>query len=333
MWPFNGARDGSKLKIANSKQQRYQIELMVADIRTIGIPALVSFHTVARLGGISVAADQLNMAKSGVSRHISRLEDHFGVKLVERSGRSVKLTPTGVRLSQRIQSILADIDLLGDIAREERGDVSGQVNFAATAEFGSVIASVILPAVQERFPDLSLVMRPAYDFEDMQDPNTDLAFRIGTFEDDRLVAKQLGSFRCWLVASPELAAQTAINTLDDLKDQPCLTFRGDVANTTWTFFSPDDVSTIKVSGPFATRSFSVLLDLAMAGQGYAFLPEFMLGEALREGRLVRCLPNHVSRPYSVYLTFRPGSRRIARVDAVASLAEELVPKLLSCSSI
>ncbi|WP_170325080.1 LysR family transcriptional regulator [Ruegeria arenilitoris] len=306
---------------------------MVADIGTIGVPALISFHTVARLGGISVAADHLNMAKSGVSRHISRLENHFGVKLVERSGRSVKLTPTGVRLNQRVQSILADIDLLGDIAREESGEVSGQVNFAATAEFGSVIASVILPAVQERFPDLTLVMRPAYEFEDMQDPNTDLAFRIGTFEDDRLVAKQLGSFRCWLVASPELAAQTAINTPDDLKDQPCLTFRGDVANTTWTFFSPDDVSTIKVGGPFATRSFSVLLDLAMAGRGYAFLPEFMLDEVLQQGRLVRCLPKHVSRPYSVYLTFRPGSRRIARVGAVASLAEELVPKLLSGSSI
>jgi len=299
----------------------------------MGTPGGGSFHSGARFGGISVAADHLNMAKSGVSRHISRLEEHFGVKLVERSGRPVKLTPTGVRLNQRVQSILADIDLLDDIAREESGDVSGQVNFAATAEFGSAIASTLLPAVQARHPDLSLVMRPAYDFEDMQDPSTDLAFRIGTFDDDRLVAKELGSFRCWLVASPELAAQTKINTPEDLQDQPCLTFRGDVANTTWTFFSSDGVSTIKVVGPFATRSFSVLLDLARTGRGFAFLPEFMLEEALRNGSLVRCLSAHVSRPYSVYLTFRPGSRRIARVDAVASLAEELIPKLLSARAV
>ncbi|MEM9640364.1 MAG: LysR family transcriptional regulator [Pseudomonadota bacterium] len=302
---------------------------MVASIRTVGMPALNSFHAVARLGGISVAADHLDMAKSGISRHISRLEDHFGAKLLERSGRTVKLTPTGIRLNQRIQSILADIDLLDDIAREEVGDVSGQVNFAATAEFGSVIAETLLPAVQEQFPDLTLVMHPAYDFEDMQDPSTDLAFRIGTFDDDRLVAKQLGSFRCWVVASPELAAGAALETLKDLEGQPCLAFRNDVPATTWTFFSPDEVSTIKVAGPFATRSFSVLLDLAVAGQGFAFLPEFMLGQALADGRLVRCLPNHVSRPYNVYLTFRPGTRRIARVDAVATLAEELVSKLLA----
>ena len=257
-----GHRHEPKLNIANRKQQTYQFEQMVAEIRTLGMPALISFHTVARLGGISVAADHLNMAKSGVSRHISRLEDRFGVKLVERSGRSVKLTPTGVRLNQRIQSIIADIDLLDDIAREESGDVSGQVNFAATAEFGSVIAATLLPAVQERFPELTLVMRPAYDFEDMQDPSTDLAFRIGTFDDDRLVAKELGNFRCWLVTSPELAARTAVNSPQDLQEQPCLTFRSDVADTTWTFFSPGDISTIKASGPFATRSFAVLLNIA-----------------------------------------------------------------------
>ncbi|MEM9814018.1 MAG: LysR family transcriptional regulator [Pseudomonadota bacterium] len=291
--------------------------------------ALISFHTVARLGGISVAADHLDMAKSGISRHISRLEAHFGAKLVERSGRSVKLTPTGVRLNQRIQSILADIDLLDDIAREEVGDVSGQVNFAATAEFGSVIAETLLPAVQERYPDLTLVMHPAYDFEDMQDPSTDLAFRIGTFDDDRLVAKELGSFRCWLVASPEVAERTGVKTPKDLEGQPCLAFRNDVPATTWTFFSPDEVSTIKVAGPFATRSFSVLLDLAVAGQGFAFLPEFMLDKDLADGRLVRCLPDHVSRPYTVYLTFRPGTRRIARVDTVAQLAEQLISQLLS----
>lgn len=293
------------------------------------MPALISFHTMARLGGISVAADHLGIAKSGVSRHISRLEDHFGVRLVERSGRSVKLTPTGVRLNQRIQSILADIDVLDDIAKEESGEVSGQVNFAATAEFGSVIAATLLPVAQDRFPDLSLVMRPAYDFEDMQDPSTDLAFRIGTFEDDRLVAKKLGGFRCWVVASPELAERTVLKEPEDLEDQPCLTFRNDVAGSAWTFFASNGVSTVKVGGPFATRSFAVLYDLAVAGRGYAFLPEFMLEEALASGRLVRCLPQHASRTYSVFLTYRPGSRRIARVDALAKLAEELMPPLLS----
>ncbi len=302
---------------------------MVHEFRTIGLPALLSFSTVARLGGISAAADYLGMAKSGVSRHVSQLEAHFAVKLLERGARSVKLTPIGVRLDQRIRSILAEIDLLDDIAREESSGISGQVNLATTPEFGSLVASILLPIVKERHPDLTLVMRPAYAFEDMQDPNTDLAFRIGTFQDDLLVAKELGSFRFWLVASPKLAGETGIRSARDLEGQSCLTFRDDKPDTTWTLFSPKEVTTIKVTGPFAARSFAVLLDLAEAGHGYAFLPEFMLGDALDQGRLVRCLPGHVSRPFSVFLTYRPGTRRIARIDATATLAEELIPAVLS----
>lgn len=307
----------------------YRFELMVRENRTIGLPALLSFHTVARLGGISAAADHLGMAKSGVSRHVAQLEEHFAVKLLERGARSVKLTRIGNRLDQRIRSILAEIDLLDDIAREESGGVSGQVNLATTPEFGALVASTLLPAVNERHPDLSLVMRPGYTFEDMQDPGTDLAFRIGTFEDDRLVAKELGRFRCWLVASPKFASEHAIKSPQDLKDQPCLTFRDDKPDTTWTLFSPKEVTTIKVTGPFSARSFTVLSDLAIAGQGYAFLPEFMLSESIEQGRLIRCLPEHTSRPYTVFLTYRPGVRRVARIDATATLAEELIPQILS----
>ncbi|MEM9106023.1 MAG: LysR family transcriptional regulator [Pseudomonadota bacterium] len=302
---------------------------MVHDFRTIGLPALLSFHTVARLGGISTAADHLGMAKSGVSRHIAQLEKHFGVKLLERGSRSVKLTSIGVQIDQRIRSILAEINLLDDIAREESGGVSGQVNVATTPEFGTLIATTLLPAIEARHPDLKLVMRPAYEFEDMQDPSTDLAFRIGTFQDDRLVAKELGSFRCWVVAAPKLASDYHVNSPQDLEGMPCLPFRNDRPYTTWTFFSPRQTSNIEVEGPFASRSFSVLLDLAIAGQGFAFLPEFMLGDALEDGRLVRCLPQYESRPYPVFLTYRPGSRRIARIDAVAGLAEDLLSALLS----
>lgn len=302
---------------------------MVREIRTIALPALLSFHTVARLGGISAAADQLGMAKSGVSRHVSQLEEHFAVKLLERGARSVKLTPIGALLDQRIRSILSEIDLLEDIAREESIGISGQVNLATTPDFGALVASHLLPAINQRYPDLKLVMRPAYAFEDMQDPGTDLAFRIGSFQDDRLVARELGTFRCWVVASPELAGETEVKSAKDLEKQPCLTFRDDKPETTWTFATPSALSTVKVSGPFAARSFSVLFDLAVAGQGYAFLPEFMVGDALDRGNLVRCLPDLVSRPYPVYLTYRPGARRIARVEATARIAEELIPKLLS----
>ncbi|MEM6897264.1 MAG: LysR family transcriptional regulator [Pseudomonadota bacterium] len=301
---------------------------MVQDIRTLGLPALLSFHTVARLGGISAAATHLGLAKSGVSRHVSQIEAHFGVRLLERGARSVRLTPVGRKLDDRIRSILAEIDLLQDIAREESVGVSGQVTVAATPEFGGLIATELFPALRARHPNLTLVMRPDYAFEDMQDPETDLAFRVGTFKDDRLVAIDLGGFSRCLVAAPQLWAKCAPATPAALSELPCLTFRGDRPGATWRFQKGEDEVAVDVSGPIAVRSFGVLLDLAEAGEGFANLPDFMLGESLRRKKLVRCFADYASPMNPIYLTFRPGARNVARIAAVIEAAEELVPGLL-----
>ncbi len=302
---------------------------MVQEIGTISLPAFASFHAVARHGGISAAAQQLGMAKSGVSRHVAQLEAHFGVRLLERGARSVSLTPIGAQLDDRIRSILAEVDLLDDLAREESLGVSGQVTIAATPEFGGLVARALFPEARRRHPDLTLVMRPAYEFEDMQDAGTDLAFRVGSFKDDRLVARSMGAFRRKLVAAPEMAAQAPVSRPEDLANVACMPFRGNRPEATWRFEGVGEDFAVDVTGPIAVQSFGILQDLAEAGQGYALLPEFMLDDALASGRLLHCLPGYSSKPHPVYLTFRPGARNVARINAFIDLAAELVPSLLA----
>ncbi|MGB0695650.1 MAG: LysR family transcriptional regulator [Rhodospirillaceae bacterium] len=302
---------------------------MVQDIRTLGLPVLVSFHTVARLGGITAAASHLGMAKSGVSRNLSLLEEHLGVRLLERGARPVKLTPIGETLAQRIGSILAEIDLLEEIVREESSGISGPVTLATTPEFAGVLASVLFPEARKRHPNLTFVMRPNYDFEDMQDPGTDLAFRIGSVVDDRLVARQLGDMELCLVGTPALVKRHLLTGPEDLQNAPCLAFQGVQPTTVWTFLKAGETKQVEIQGQIAVRSFSVLYDLALAGHGFAFLPKFMLREVLESGQLIHCLPDYRSRRYKVFLTFRPGARRIARLNAALDLAEELLPPWLS----
>ncbi|MEM6762560.1 MAG: LysR family transcriptional regulator [Pseudomonadota bacterium] len=302
---------------------------MVQEIRTIGLPALRSFSTVARLGAVSAAADRLGVAKSGVSRHVAQLEKHFGMPLLERGARSVSLTPFGERLHLRVASILAEIDLLDDIAREESTGVSGQVSIATMPEFGAFLASTLFPIIGARHPDLTIVMRTEYAFEDLRDTATDIAFRVGTFKDDRLVARRLGAFRALVVASPKLLSKQPIATPQALSDAPCLVFRGDRPTDTWTLHGRGQEVAVDVTGPVGVWSFTILLELAVKGLGFALLPEFMVQDALRDGRLIHCLPGYTSRALPVFLTFRPGARRIARVAATIALAEEHVPPLLS----
>lgn len=266
------------------------------------------------------------MAKSGVSRHVAQLESQFDVRLLERGARSVRLTPVGQRLDDRIRSILAEVELLGDIASEERGGVAGQVTIAATPEFGALVATHLFPALQQRHPDLTLVMRAEYGFEDLQDPGTDLAIRVGRVNDDRLIARRMGSFARVLVAAPALAAD--VQQPEDLSNHPCLTFRGDRPGATWRLCRGTEERAIDVSGPIAVRNFGILQELACAGQGFAFLPAFMLDRDLADGRLQRCLPEWASPGAPVYLSFRPGVRNIARIATVLDAAAETLPTLL-----
>lgn len=302
---------------------------MVQDIRTLGLPTLISFHTAAKTGGISAAADELGIAKSGVSRHVAQLEQHLGVKLLERGARSVKLTSIGEQLERRIASVLAEIDLIEDVAREESVGIAGQVNIAATYEFGGLVAQKLFPLARERHPNLTLVMQPDYGFADMQDPGVDIAFRIGKVHDDRLIAREMGSFRRVLVAAPELCEKHKLKHPQDLAHAPCMTFRGDRPGAIWKFESAAEETAVSVSGPIAVMSFQILLDLALTGLGFAPVPEFMLGDHVTSGRLVRCLPGFRLRPHPVFLTFRQGARRIARIDAVINLSEKVIPGLLS----
>ncbi|MEM9838179.1 MAG: LysR family transcriptional regulator [Pseudomonadota bacterium] len=298
---------------------------MVLDFRTVGLPALISFRTVSRTGGISAAAKQLGMAKSGVSRHVAQLEEHFGVRLLERGGRTVRLTPVGQRLDDRIRSILAELELLDDIAVEERSGLSGQVTLTSTPEFGAVIAANLFPVLLDEHPNLTLVMKADYGFEDMQDPGTDLAIRVGKVNDDRLIARRLGSFSRTLVAAPDVFNRHPLGRPEDLADQPCLTFRGDRPGGTWRFARGDEDVSVEVAGSVAVLNFSILKDLALAGRGFGFLPGFMLTEELDAGRLVHCLPDWRAPQTSVYLTFRPGMRNIARISAVLDAAEATLP--------
>ncbi len=312
-------------------EQSHSFEPMVLNFRTINFPALVSFHEVVHLGSVTAAAESLGVAKSAVSRHVRQLEDQFAVKLFERGGRNLQLTKTGGRLHERVSSILMETELLTEIAHEERSIVSGRIRIAATPEFGALLADTVFPEIARRYPLLRILLQPSYDFEDIQDPAIDLAFRIGSTRDDRLVVHKLGAFRRILVASPTFLKETPIEAVADLARVRCLLFRVDSAPTVWSFVDRTDESPkgeVTVDGPIAVRSFSTIMQLAINGHGVAYLPEFLVKPALKAGILIQCLPMIGSAPMPVFLTYRPSARTITRLRSFIDLARELTPKLL-----
>ncbi len=290
------------------------------------------FCEIARAGGITAAADNLGMAKSAVSKQLSRLESRLGVKLVARSSRRVSLTREGEQLLPRIESILAEGNRLIEDAHEESFTPAGLVRVASTPEFGALVARKFFPALLERYPELAVTMRLDYGFEDLQDPSIDLAFRIGRVSDERLVAHQLGEFRRVVAASPEYVTQNPIVQPTDLSNLNCLTFSGNSVSSEWTLEKRNGtggVERVPVQGTIGVRGFAALAGLAETGAGVCCVPEFVVADAISEGRLVHCLPDWASKPTNVYLAYRFGADRIARVRAVIDSARATLPACLA----
>lgn len=295
---------------------------------------LACFTEVARLRSVTGAAERLGLSKSAVSKHLTHLEQQLGVRLLARSSRRIDLTPEGQALQPRIESLLAEGDLLFEQARRSRAEPAGLVRIAATPELGACLAEGFVPAVLAAHPELRVAMTSDYRFEDLQDPQHDLAFRIGAVHDEGLVARPLGAFRRVLVAHPDVAGAAALAAPADLARVACLVFSTRDTRSVWRLERPADAEgvDVPVAGRHAVGSFTTLLRLAEAGLGVASLPDFLAGPALRDGRVVRVLPGWCSPPTPVYLAYRVGAERVQRVRVVLDLARSQVPALLEAAS-
>jgi DNA-binding transcriptional LysR family regulator len=300
-------------------------------MRTMNFQELRVFSEVVRAGGITAAAEKLGVAKSAVSKQLNQLEQRLQVKLLARSSRRVSLTPEGKRLLPRIESIIAEGERLVDDAHEEVVKPAGVVRIPASPEFGALVAQRFLPRLLRDYPDLTVMMKLGYGFEDLQDPSIDLAFRIGHVNDDRLVARPLGEFRRILVASPDFVEHNPLVKPADLESVNCLVFSANTNSTTWTLQhrqKPKHIEQVNVKGNIAVLGFTALLGVAQTGTGIAYVPDFITTRATGDGRLVHCLPEWASQSTPVFIAYRFGAERIGRVNAVIDASKQIVPGLL-----
>jgi DNA-binding transcriptional LysR family regulator len=281
--------------------------------------------------GVTAAAQALGQPKSVVSKNLSGLEALLQVRLFERSSRRVALTREGQALLPRAESILAELERLKGEAQHEFVHVAGTVRIAATPEFGALVASRLVPPLLAEYPQLQVAMQLEYAHADLLDPFIDLAFRVGSVHDERLVARPLGRFHRVLVASPSFAAAHPLAGPEALSEVDCLVFSDREMTSDWTMLCSDaqvSAHEVRVRSRLAVRGFTALLAAAEAGLGVARLPSFVVQAALARGDVVRVLPEWHSPPATVYLVHRFGVERIGRIRAVIEAARtHLVPLL------
>lgn len=278
------------------------------------IDGLRAFVATAESGSFTAAAERLGVSNRLTSKYVAELEERLGVRLLQRTTRRVGLTASGEVLLSRAPALLDEIDdMLGEVSEDSKG-FSGTLRISAPVTFGEIYAADMLRRFATPHPNLTIDLRLTDAYADLASEGIDLAFRIGNPDVASLKQRKLGKIRTVLVASPAyLAAHGRPEVPEDLKKHPCILDTNRKVTARWPFEHDGVAQTVDVEGRFLVNSARAARDLALRGEGIAFVPRFVLEDDLATGRLVQLLPEFESPglPLSaVYLETRTLPRKL-----------------------
>ncbi|BCX17441.1 MAG: LysR family transcriptional regulator [Geminicoccaceae bacterium] len=276
-----------------------------------------AFAAVAETGSFSAAAARLGIARALVSKRVAALEQRLGARLLARTTRRVGLTGEGKAFLPYAQRILADYrEAIDELARR-RGEPQGRLKLAAPMSFGTRHLPAVLASFAERHPALELELVLEDRFVDLVEDGFDLALRIGDLPDSSLIARHLAPIRLVLCAAPAyLERHGTPHEPRDLRHHRCLHYGYLSTGQRWHLEREGRRETVAVADRFVANNGDFLAAAAEAGAGIVLAPTFIVGDALRAGRLVRVLDGWETPRFALYAVWPPGSRPPPRVRAL-----------------
>ena len=289
------------------------------------------FVSVVQNGSLSSAGRELGLSPASVSRHISALESGLGCRLLNRSSRKLTLTEAGHVYFGKVEQILHQLAEANDSVAQLQTTPRGTLRVHSRMLVGHLIVVPALPQFLAANPDLKVDLLLSNSTVDLVERNIDVDIRIGKLNDSALVARRLAMAERILCASPAyLAGRAPVTRPADLAGHNCLTYRINVGQTVWRFI--DDAGTMEevpVTGSLQSDNGLALLATTLAGLGVALMPDWAVGEPLRDGRLVRLLPqfriSHIefdNGVYAVYQRTLMTAKVRAFIDFLAATFEE-----------
>ncbi|MFP6562797.1 LysR substrate-binding domain-containing protein [Paraburkholderia sp. B3] len=266
--------------------------------------AVRAFLYAAELGSFSQAAERTGVKTSTVSRHISELERDLGIALFNRSTRGLVLTEGGRVFREHAQGVVRSLDEAREAAASLNRSPRGLLRVTMPGAFGRRHIVRHLSDFMDRYPKIDVDCVITESVLNVIDAGIDLAIRIGVLPDSQLMARQLAPHRRIVCASPGYVTQHGSPRVPaDLAHHTALRFalapddRWFLVNRSRAKAARADQEVIvQLQGRLRVDDTDALLELAVAGRGLALLPTWATGAAIREGRLMRVLPDWEARP-------------------------------------
>lgn len=279
------------------------------------------FAKAVESGSFSAAGEVLRMSSQLVGKHVQTLEQHLGVRLINRTTRRQHLTEAGFAFYERVKIILAEVEAAEGLAAISGGTPRGRLRINAPVSFGVHALSKRLPEYLASCPEVAVDMSLSNRFVDLIDEGFDVAFRVGELSDSSLIARALEPYRLRLCAAPAyLATHPPIKHPSDLAQHECLGFSYTELRTRWAFEGPDGLITVPVSGKLMVDSGEALLMAARAGIGILLQPCELVRDELDSGRLVELLPDYPVPARPFHLLYAPDRRMTPKLRSFIDFA-------------
>ncbi|ODN68940.1 LysR family transcriptional regulator [Methylobrevis pamukkalensis] len=281
---------------------------------------------VVERGSFAGAAETLGLTPSGVSRSISRLENRLGIRLFDRTTRSLHLTDEGARFYEAIVSHLEGIEEAAGAASGAASAVRGRLRVNVDPFFSGLVLAPRLAAFTERFPELQIEIHTRDDVGDLVSEGMDVAVRFGPQPSSSLISRLLLETRILTVAAPSyLEARGRPKRPEDLSGHACIQFRDPLTGRPfeWEFRRGQEDLPVPTTGPLLLTDVNTMLQACLAGAGVAQVMSLGIGQWLASGALIDLFPDWPDETFPLYAIHPSRRHPAAKVRAFLNFCSGL----------
>ena len=284
--------------------------------------AMQALVKVVETGSFSAASRHLNLAVSSVTRQVNSLERSLNTQLLNRSTRSVTVTPQGRQYYEKVARILQDVAEANAFAREGSDTPRGVLRGGMPVAFGRLHIAPLLHRFLTQCPDVKLELRLSDGLANLVEGELDMVIRIGNLDrsSDLLILRKLASHQRLVCGSPTYFERHGTpNHPDDLVHHNCLCFTYAPREEVWRFKGHEEVCEVKVTGSLTVNSSEVLRQACLDGVVLILMPTWLIDQDIKAGQLQAVLTDFQFHPQAnldtgIYALYLPNRRHSLRVQ-------------------
>ncbi|OQR30210.1 LysR family transcriptional regulator [Pseudomonas sp. Bc-h] len=282
------------------------------------------FYLLAKQGSLASTARELGVTPPAVSKRLSALEARLGIRLVNRTTRSMSLTAEGELYISHAARILTQIEEVEQLVSSSRATPKGLIRVNASLGFGRRYIGPALAAFFARYPEVEIQLEISDHPLDLTAHGFDLGIRFGTLPDAAFHARKIASNRRLLCASPLYLEKHGVPTrLTDLQNHNCIFLRqNETPYGVWSFTHGGKTQNIKVRGALGCNDGEVALNWALEGFGILLRAEWDIARYVRSGRLRLVLEDQTPTRADVYAVYPQQLHLSARVRSLIDFLVE-----------